>query len=308
MDWLNFQHLRYFWTVAREGGVTRASDVLCLSPATVSEQLRTLERAVGEALFLRQGRYLALTETGRLVYRYAEEIFSLGHELDEALRTRPAERQERLTIGASPALPKLIVYQLLEPALLANANLQVTCHEDDSNRLLGRLALHELDLVLTDAHATPAARVKAYHHALGGCGVAWFGRPDVVAAFSAGFPDSLAAAPLLMPTIGTSLRRSLDDSFADLGLQPGRFSEFDDPALTKTFAHAGRGLFPAPVVMATELRDRYGFDCLGIMPGAQERFFAVTVERKLRHPAVVAITQAARQHLFGVPGDKDSGR
>lgn len=298
MEWLNFHHLHYFWTVAREGSVTRAAERLCVTPATVSVQLRQFEQAIGEPLLLRQGRGLQLTATGQVVFRHAEEIFAIGDDLREALRHRSTDRPTRLHVGIAKALPKLVAYTLLRPALSRHDPLQIVCHEDRPEQLLARLALHELDVVLADTPGTPNARVKAYYHLLGECKVGWYGTPDLVASHLATFPASLNDAPLLLPTTGTSLRRSIDEQFARQGVRPRIVGEFDDPALIKTFAYSGAGLFAAPVVMAEELQRRYGFACVGVETAITERFYAISVERKLRHPAVLTLLQAARDQTF----------
>lgn len=298
MDWLNYNHLRYFWAVAREGGVTRASRRLHISQPTVSAQIRELEQALGEKLFVKKGRTLELTEVGRLVYRYADEIFDLGRELLDVVMGGLPGRTPRLTVGIDNVVPKVVAYRLLEPALKLETPVQVVCHEDKPERLLAALAVHELDIVLTDAPLGTGLSVRAYNHLLGECAVTIFGSEELARAHEAGFPRSLDGAPLLLPTEGTALRRSLDAWFEAQGIRPRVVGEFEDSALLKVFGQAGRGLFPAPAATAAEVRRQYDVCPIGTIESVRERFYAISVERKLRHPAVVAISEAARTKLF----------
>jgi LysR family transcriptional activator of nhaA len=298
MDWLNYHHLRYFWAVVKEGGVTRASEKLHISQPTVSAQVRELEQALGERLFVKRGRVLQLTEVGRVVYRYADEIFGLGRELLYAVKAGAAGRPPRLTVGIDNVVPKVIVYRLLEPALKLETPVQVVCYEDKPERLLAELAVHELDIVLTDAPVGTGLSVRAYNHLLGECAVTVFGQEHLARAHRPHFPRSLDGAPLLLPTEGTALRRSLDAWFEAQGIRPRVVGEFEDSALLKVFGQAGRGLFPAPAAAAAEVRRQYGVRPLGTIESVRERFYAISVERKLKHPAVVAISEAARAVLF----------
>ncbi len=297
MEWLNYHHLRYFWAAAREGSVTRASEKLHISQPAVSAQIRTLEQALGEKLFARSGRSLALTEAGSVVYRYAEEIFGLGTELMETLKGRPTGRPARLAVGITNVIPKLIAYRLLEPALKLAEPVRVECREDRPERLLAELATHGLDLVLADAPAAPTVRVRAYSHLLGECGVSIFGVERLAKAHRRGFPRSLDGAPLLLPTVDSTLRRLLDQWFEAQGIRPRIVGEFEDSALLKVFGQSGAGLFAAPSAIETDVRRRYGVQAVGRV-GLRERFYAITVERRLKHPAVVAISEAARHELF----------
>jgi LysR family transcriptional activator of nhaA len=298
LEWLNYHHLRYFWAVAREGGVTRASQKLRISQPTVSAQVHELEEALGEKLFVRTGRRLALTEVGRIAYRYADEIFGLGRELLDAVRDRPTGRPLRLHVGIVDVVPKLVAHQILEPALRLAEPVHVVCHEDKADRLLAELAVHGLDLVLSDAPVGPSASVRAYNHLLGESAVAFFGTPSLAAAHRAGFPGSLHEAPVLLPTQNTSLRRGLDGWFESRRIRPRVVGEFEDSALMKVFAEEGVGLFPAPAVLAERLRRQYRVEALGELLPLRERYYAISVERRLKHPAVVAISEAARRELF----------
>jgi LysR family transcriptional activator of nhaA len=298
MEWLNYHHLLYFWTVAREGSVTRASQVLHLAQPTVSGQLKALEDSLGEKLFARQGRRLVLTDVGRMVYGYADEIFALGRELMDTLKDRPTGRPLRLVVGVADVVPKLVAHSLLEPALNLPEHVHIVVREDRPERLLADLAVHALDLVIADAPISPAARVKAFNHLLGECGVGLFGTAELVEPLRAGFPDSLDGVPLLLPSESTSLRRSVEQWLDARNLRPRIVGEFEDSALMKTFAQAGRGLFPAPTVVQRDIERSHGMTLLGEVEGARESFYAISVERRLKHPAVLAISEAARHRLF----------
>lgn len=293
-DWLNYHHLFYFFNVAREGSVAAAAGKLRLSQPTVSAQVRTLEDALGEQLFARVGRSLQLTEVGRVVYRYAEEIFSLGRELQDTLKDRPTGRPARLTVGISNALGKLVAYRLLAPALNLPEPVRMVCHEDHPEALLGRLALHELDVVLMDAPPPPSVRVRAFTHQLGECGVSVFASTALTQKLRRGFPASLDNAPWLLPSDGVPMRRALDQWFDSAGIRPRVVGEFDDPALMKTFGEAGVGVFPAASAIEDEVCAQYRVKIVGRVPDARERFYAISIERRLKHPAVVAISARAR--------------
>lgn len=298
MEWLNYHHLRYFWAVVRDGGVTRASEKLNVSQPTVSAQLRELEEALGEPLFERRGRTLELTEMGRVVHRYADEIFAIGQELVDTVRKRPTGRPSRLAVGVADAVPKLIAHRLLAPALAGPEAVVLSCFEDRSERLLSELATHGLDVVIADAPVPPSVRVKAFTHLLGECGVAVFATPQRAAELSPAFPGSLDGAPFLLPTQHSSLRRGLDAFFEREGLRPRVMGEFEDLALLKTFGQTGLGVFAAPVAISREVERQYSVQRIGDLPGVRERYYAITVERRLRHPAVLRISQAAREQFF----------
>ena len=299
MEWLNYHHLLYFWVVACHGSVTRAAAELRLAQPTVSTQLRTLEEVLGEKLFARTGRRLVLTDVGRLVFRYADEIFGLGRELLETVKGRPTGQPMRLTVGIADAVPKLIAYRLLRPALTVAEPVRIICREDKPDRLLAELAIHELDLVLSDAPIGPTTKVRAFNHLLGECGVTFFGTPALARTCRRGFPRSLGGAPVLLPTDNTALRRSLDDWFESEDVRPRVVSEFEDSALLMAFGQAGMGLFPAPSAIERQVRSQYGVVVVGRLDAVCERFYAISGERRLKHPAVVAISEAARQRVFG---------
>ncbi|MBK5295216.1 MAG: transcriptional activator NhaR [Acidobacteriia bacterium] len=298
MEWLNYHHLLYFWMVAREGSITQASKQLLLAQPTITGQIRALENTLGQKLFTRSGRNLVLTEVGHLVYHYANEIFSLGRELTGVLKGRPAGRPVRLVVGVSDAMPKLIAYRLLQPALTLPEPAHIICHEDHPERLLAELATFGLDLVLTDAPIGTLVRVRAFSHLLGSCGVSLFATSPLAAKYRKNFPASLDGAPFLLPVERATLRRSLEQWFESLRIHPRVVGEFQDSALLKTFGQAGLGVFAAPTVTEKEVRRQYGVSVLGRTESVIERFYAISVERKLKHPAVVAIAEAARDHLF----------
>jgi LysR family transcriptional activator of nhaA len=299
MEWLNYHHLLYFWTVAREGSVTRASQQLRLAQPTVSGQLKALEDALGEKLFERTGRRLVLTDVGRVVLRYADEIFSLGRELQDTLKGRPTGRPIRFTVGVADAVPKLVAYRLLLPALSLPEPVHIVCREDKPERLLAELSVHSLDLVISDSPVGAGVKVKAYSHLLGETPVAFFGSDALASGYRKGFPRSLEGAPVLMPTEGSTLRRSLDQWLDTEGIRPRVVGEIEDSALLKVFGQAGVGLFAAPVAIEAELRAQFGVKLLGRVDSVKERFYALSAERKLKHPAVVAICEGARRRLFG---------
>lgn len=298
MAWLNYHHLLYFWTVAREGSIARATRILHLTQPTISAQIRTLEESLGEKLFARSGRRLVLTEVGQVVYQYAEEIFGLGRELQDVLAGRPTGRPTQLKVGVAEQVPKLLSYKLLAPVLALPEPVQLVCREDKVERLFTDLSTHALDLVITDTPLANQVQVKAFNHLLGKTGVSIFGTAPLAEKYRRGFPGSLAGAPFLLPTEGTSLRRSLDGWFEREQLRPRVVGEFSDSALLKAFGTAGAGLFAGPSAIAADIRRQFEVRILGELGGLEEAFYAITVERRLRHPAVLSISESARHRLF----------
>ena len=299
MEWLNYHHLLYFWTMARQGSLARASAELRLAQSTISGQIRALEDSLGEKLLARRGRRLVLTEMGRVVFRYAEEIFSLGRELRDAVKGRPVGRPLSLMVGVADVVPKLVARRLLEPALKLPEPVRLICREDKPERLFAELAVHNLDIVLADAPIDPSIRIRAFNHLLGECGIVFFGTAKLAAAHRRNFPESLDGAPVILPTENTTLRRSLDQWFAARGIRPRVVGEFEDSALLMVFGQVGMGLFPASSVIADEVQRQYQVRPVGRLDEVRERFYAISVERKLKHPAVIAISEEARQKLFG---------
>lgn len=302
MEWLNYHHLLYFWTAAKEGSIARACEKLLLAQPTVSGQIKQLEESLGEKLFAKSGRGLVLTEAGRVVYGYAEEIFGLGRELQDVLRGRPGGRSARFLVGVSDMLPKLIAYRVLEPAMSMGERVQLICQEDTPENLFLALADHKLDMVLTDSPIGAGTRVKAYSHLLGSCPVVLFAAPALAKVYRKGFPECLEGAPFLLPMEGSNLRRLLDEWFETHNLRPRVAGEFKDSALMKTFGEAGAGLFASPAVIEADVKKRYSVARIGVLDSVIERFYAVSVERKLKHPAVMRVTEAARGGLFAAAG------
>ncbi len=296
MEWLNYHHLLYFWTVAQKGSIAAASEELRLAAPTISNQIRKLEESLGEKLFRRSGRGLVLTDMGRVAMRYADEIFSLGREFTDTLKDRPTGRPLRFSVGIVDVLPKLLAYELLEPAFRLHAPVRIICREDRPDHLLADLAVHELDIVLSDSPVSPSANIRAFTHILGECGVTFFASPKVTLPRKR-FPSVLDGAPFLLPTDNAALRRGLDEWFDANDIHPKVVGEFEDLALLHVFAEHGIGVFGAASVMDAQIR-RYGFRRIGHTEEIRVHFYAISMERKLRHPAVVAICEAARRTLF----------
>ncbi len=298
MDWLNYHHLLYFWTVAREGGVSKAAAKLRLSQPTISAQVKMLEGSLGERLLERQGRTLALTEVGRVVYRYADEIFTAGRELQETLKGRPSGRAIQFTVGVANAVPKLIAYRLLRAAIEGPEAVQITCREDHPDQLVAQLAVHALDVVISDSPAAPHVRVKVFNHLLGESGTTFFAAGPLARRIRRGFPRSLNDTPALLPTINTALRRALEQWFEAEDLHPSVIGEFEDSALLKAFGESGRAVFPAPSVIEREVCRHYAVSVVGRTTKVLERYYAISAERRLKHPGVLAITATAKTELF----------
>lgn len=307
MEWLNYHHLLYFYTAAREGSIARASAVLRLAQPTLSGQIRTLEQSLGEKLFVRQGRGLVMTEAGRLVYGYADEIFSLGREMLETLRGRPSARGARLHVGISDVVPKLVSHQILETALSLDPPVRIVCREGTTEELMAGLATQAFDLVLTDAPLPPGAPVRAFNHLLGECGITFLARPALAERHRRGFPQSLDGAPVLLPTANAALRRSLDQWFKELDVRPRPVAEIEDSALLKVFGQNGAGIFPVPSILAKELARRDALRVVGRTDAVKERFYAISVERRIKNAAVAAITERARERLLSAL-DRPGGR
>ena len=297
MKWLNYNHLYYFWVVAREGSIARAAEELMVSQPTISIQLKDLESAVGHRLFDRVGRGLQLTDAGRVALNYANEIFSLGQEMTNALEHQPAGRPLRLAVGVLDVIPKLVVRQLLEPALRLPQPVRLICREDKADRLLADLAARRTDVVLSDAPIGTAVQVEGFNHLLGESGVSFFANVELAARLKRGFPKSLNGQPVLLPTDHTQVRRSLNHWFDSKRIHPMVMGEFDDSALMFWFGQTGMGVFPAPTIMEATLKRDFGVKLLGRAPDVRERFYAISMEAKLQHPAVVAICDAARKSL-----------
>jgi len=300
MEWLNYHHLFYFWVVAREGSVSKACEELRLAQPTISGQLRRLEDDLEEKLFARAGRGLVLTEVGQMVFRYAEEIFSLGKEMTEVVKGRQPGRPLRLLVGVTEVLPKLVAYRLLEPALRGADPVRLVCWEGKLDRLLAELAVHGLDVVLADAPVPSILRVQAYSHLLAESEISLVAIPRMASKYRRRFPQSLNGAPFLLPTDNTVLRRSLEQWFEAEGIRPTNAGEFEDSALIKAFGQAGCGIFAVPTLIEAEVRRQYRVQLIGHVPSIHERFYAISIERKIKHPAVKMISEAV-QHTT-IPG------
>lgn len=298
MRHLNYNHLLYFWTVAREGSIARASKLLHITPQTISGQLKLLEETVGEPLFQRQGRGLVLTDTGQVVNIYADEIFSLGAELSQRLKSKEPGKPLELNVGVVFSIAKLIAYRILEPVLELEDSVRIICHEGNLEKLLGDLAVHKLDLVLSDRPLPPGLHVKAYNHMLGNSSISFFVQRRLVKSYRKNFPSSLDQAPMLMPVKTNVLRRSLEDWFDKQDINLNIISEFDDSALLKVFGSAGVGVFPAPTAISEHVEHMYHASLIGTVDELNETYYAISPERKIKHPGVMCITETAREELF----------
>jgi LysR family transcriptional activator of nhaA len=301
MEWVNYHHLLYFWSVAREGGLVPAGKVLHLSHPTLSAQIHALEDHLGEKLFTRVGRKLALTDVGQVVFRYADEIFTLGREMVDTVKSGKVGQPLRLDVGVVDVVPKLIVRRLLQPALSLPEPVRIVCYENSYDKLLADLALHTIDIVIADSPVPAGSNVRAFNHLLGETGVSFFGSKALARTFKKGFPNSLDGAPMLLPLEGSTLGRALHQWFERHNVRPRVVAEFEDSALLKVFGADGIGIFTAPTAVGKEVCRQYGVSVIGDAPGVTERFYAVSVERRLKNPAVVAISEVARHELFA-PG------
>jgi LysR family transcriptional activator of nhaA len=299
MEWLNYHHLLYFWTVARKGSLAAAAEELHLSPPTVSVQIRRLEEALSEKLFERSGRRLVLTEIGSVVYRFADEIFSLGRDMLDTVKGRPTGRPLRLVVGVADVLPKIVAHRLIEPALRLPERVRVICREASPDQLLVALAAQEVDVVLTDAPVGAGFKVRAHSHLLGESGMSFLGVPALARACKRGFPRSLSGTPMLLPTENMAVRRSLDLWFEAKGIRPEILGEFEDYALLREFGASGHGVFAVPSVVERSLRRVYRLDLLGRVQTVRAQFYAVSLERRIKNPAVAAMCNVARAETFG---------
>ena len=298
MRHLNYSHLQYFWAVAREGSIAKASQSLHLTPQTISGQLKLLDEAVGKPLFNRVGRRLVLSDMGRVVFEYADEIFSVGAELASVVRGNHLTGPTTLNVGIVSSMPKLIAERIVAPALMAEQPIRVRCQESSLEQLLSELAVHKLDIVLSDQSVPDGLSLKAYAHRLGESGMSFFTLRSKARRYRGKFPSSLNDAPMLLPSQHSALRRRLDDWFETHELSPRIVGEFDDSALLKAFGEAGAGVFAAPSVIEEEICRMYRMAVVGQTDEIQERFYAISPERRLKHESVVMITETARSDLF----------
>lgn len=298
---LNYRQLHYFWVVAKTGSIVRASAQLNLTPQTVSGQISQLEAHLGVDLFHRVGRHLELTEAGRVALPYAEQMFQMGNELEGLLRAHPDDQQILFRVGVADVVPKSIVYRLIAPTLSLTEPLRITCREGALERLLADLAIQRLDLVISDSPMPSHLDIKGYSQKLGECGVSFFATPALARTWGKRFPHGLTGAPLLVPGQATVVRGRLMRWLAERNVQPRIVGEFDDSALMQAFGQSGSGIFIAPSVIANEVRSQFGVELIGQTDAIVESFYAISVERKVRHPGIVAITEAARRDLFTEP-------
>ena len=294
---INFKHLHYFWVVAKQGGIMRASENLHITPQTISGQIRLLEEQLGQSLFEKVGRNLEITETGRMVLSYADDIFSLGYELEETVKNTSKDRALLLRVGVADVVPKSIAYRLLEPALNLKDPIRFVCKENSLDALLGELALHKLDIVIADGPIPQRLGVKGYNHALGECGVSFLAAPKLANTLSTDFPNNLSGAPFLMPSELSLVQPQLLHWLDRQHILPKVVGEFDDSALMKAFGQAGVGVFLVPSAIAEEVAAQYKVVILGKTDDIREQFFAITAERRLTNPAVIAINETARDWL-----------
>jgi LysR family transcriptional activator of nhaA len=300
MEWLNYHHLLYFWMVAKHGSITRAGAELRLAHPTISGQIHRLEEALGEKLFARSGRNLVLTDSGRVAFRYADEIFALGQEFQDTLKGRSTGKPIRLVVGVSDVIAKSIVHRMLEPAFQLRDKVHVVCREARSpDGFMAELAVHAVDVVLADAPAGPGTPVRTFNHPLGECGSSFFASPQLARTCRNGFPRSLDGVPMLLPSSNSTFRRALDQWFQSHHIRPEIVAELDDLALASVLGEKALGVLAAPDVIAKELGKRYALQLVGRAKDIRQRFFAISVERKIKHPAVAAICEVARKKIFG---------
>lgn len=302
MDWLNYHHLRYFWTVAKEGSLRKAAERMHVSQPSISTQLADLEDMLGEKLFQRSGRTKVLTDAGQIAFRFADEIFALGRELVNAVKQRPTARALRLYVGVADSFPKLVTNEMLKPVFALRQPVLVICREGKLEDLLAQLGAHRLDIVLADEPAADATGVRTFNHPLGESGTAFCAAGRLAATLKKGFPKSLHDAPALLPSDNTALRRAVEAWFRDRGVRPRVVAEFEDLALMKVMAAEGGGFIALPSVVADEAVRRYGFRVVGTSETCRVQFLAITAERRIAHPAVAVLTRHAREHLFADGG------
>ena len=295
---LNLKHLRYFWAVASQGAITKAAEILYLTPQTISGQLRDLEQQVGAKLFNKEGRNLVLSDTGRLVFSYADEMFRLGIELQDVLAGHTPGAALTLKVGVANIVPKLLTYRVLEPILRMPESVRLICHEAPLVDLLADLAVHKLDVVLADGQISPTLNIRAFNHLLGESGVSFFATPAQAKKMGDNFPVNLNDTDMLMPGSGSNLRRNLETWFQRHNITPVVVAEFDDRALMKAFGEHGNGVFSSPSAVEKDVLDKYGVKLIGRTQEITERFFLISAERRIRHPALSTITEAARNKLF----------
>ncbi len=298
MEWLNYHHLFYFWMAVKAGTVSAAAESLHLARPTVAAQIKELEKSIGQELFRKQGRGLVLTEFGKQVHQYAEEIFAIGHELREFIKTGHLGNRKRFVVGMPDVVPKIIAFELLKPALHMEDRPRAIFYENKLDQLLADLALHKLDLVISDAPAPPTMEFKVYNHKLGECGLSMLAVPGLAKHYRKGFPHSLTDAPCLLPTDHTAVRRSLDIWMDELEIFPDIVAEFEDSALLKVFGQAGEGIFPVPTAIEELVQRQYGVRLVGRIAEVRDKFYAISAEKRVHHEATLLVVKQARSQLF----------
>jgi len=295
---MNYKHLHYFWVVAKEGSIARASERLHITPQTISGQLSLLEGALSVELFVKSGRNIEMTEVGRLVLNYADEIFSLGSELEQVLKSGPKGRPNLFRVGVADVVPKSIAQRILLPALQMSEPTRMVCKETGLDTLLAELAVHRLDLVLADRPIPPNVSTRAYSHKLGECSISFFGSKSIIDRFNEGFPQCLNGAPILLPSRGNQLRADIDDWLISKRVHPRVVAEFDDSALMKSFGQEGVGVFAAPTVISREVEEQYKVKAIGQVEEIKELFYAISVERRVSNAITAAVIKSANNILF----------
>jgi LysR family transcriptional activator of nhaA len=296
---MNFKHLYYFWAAAHAGGVMRAGEQLHTTPQTLSGQIKLLEARLGCSLFRKRGRQLELTPEGRVALGYADRIFALGEELEAAMgQARAGPRGLDFRVGVADLVPKAIAYRLLEPALGVAGPVRLICQEGRLDDLLGQLSVHKVDLVLADEPMSRQLSVKAFNHALGTSAMSFFCAPALKKTLGPRFPANLQGAPMLIQGPTSAIRRRFELWSATHRIRPHIVGEFDDSALMTAFGREGRGVFMAPAVLERETCAQHGVQLLGRTDELVEEFYAISVERRITHPCVEAISSAARDRLF----------
>jgi LysR family transcriptional activator of nhaA len=298
VDWINYHHLYYFWLTVKMGTVSAAAESLHLARPTVAAQIKDLEKAMEQKLFEKQGRGLVLTEFGTQIHKYADEIFSIGHELREFIKTGHGENRKRFVVGLPDVVPKHIAFELLKPALRMDDRPRTICYEGKLDQLLTDLALHKIDLVISDAPAPPTMDFKVYNHKLGECGLSMLATPEIAKMYREGFPGSLTDAPCLLPTDHTAVRRAMDIWMDDNDIFPEIVAEFEDSALLKVFGQAGEGIFPVPAAIEARVIKQYGVELVGRIDEVRDKFYAISAEKRVQHAATSLVVKQGRSELF----------
>jgi len=298
MQNLNLKHLRYFWMVAKHNSLSKAAELLFITPQTISGQISDLEKQLNKKLFRREGRNLVMTETGQLVFSYADEIFNLSNELQQVLHGQNPGKSQTLRIGIAMVVPKLLAYRILQPVLEKHNDVHLICNEQPLVGLLADLSIHKLDIILTDSPLNPALNIRAYNHQLGQSGISFFAVPEVADKLSKNFPVSLNDQDFLMPNAGSLLRRNLDNWFQKYQIKPKVIAEFEDRALMKVFGEGGSGIFTSPTVVKDDVLEKYGVEIIGETEEITEQFYLITAESHIKNPAISLISETARNQLF----------